>query len=340
MPKPNPEKYIGDSASIKAHYEKWKIIKASSKEQEAYLKKIRGYELEYLIYSVLYNESLNPSTGYKPDGEQIDGSFTYTHLPFLLEAKWHAKPTEASKIYAFKGKVDGKFHLTSGIFISMSGFSEDAPEALTNGKTSNVILFDGQDFEDIFLGIYSFTETFRFKFDKASFYGELYVPYRTNNIAKDSEKTIKPIIVAQQKQSTPPNEKKILILSPEQKLLNPFIENTLTKQKLPDNLKFLQMAFISHNPATSATLKHIHRMLFSLTDFNSYSGLIILYPIKDATFKFDMEDLNNFNTQLFNAGMNNGAVALNIDESGILNPTITEMINNYLVRIVNPNPLF
>jgi len=48
----------------------------------------------------------------------------------------------ASSIYSFKGKVDGKFHTSSGIFISISGYSEDAPEALLRFlKEKNLTIF-------------------------------------------------------------------------------------------------------------------------------------------------------------------------------------------------------
>jgi len=85
------DKYIGDSTKIKAHYQKWLSTTGTTPRQDAYLKRIRGYELEKLIYSILHNENLNPTTGLQPDGEQIDGSFIFGNSYFLIEAKWHEK---------------------------------------------------------------------------------------------------------------------------------------------------------------------------------------------------------------------------------------------------------
>lgn len=68
---------------------------------------------------------------------------------FLLEAKWHKGPLPSSAIYSFKGKVDGKFHTTSGVFIAIDGYSKGAVTALRYGKSINVILFQGSDLDAI-----------------------------------------------------------------------------------------------------------------------------------------------------------------------------------------------
>jgi hypothetical protein len=92
----------------------------------------------------------------------------------LLEAKWHRDPLPASSIYAFKAKVDGKLVGTIGIYISMSGYSEDAVKALRVGKTINVILFDQHDIE---AAVDAFEDVLRFKLRQAAQQGEVYVPF-------------------------------------------------------------------------------------------------------------------------------------------------------------------
>ena len=88
-------KHIGDQTKIKALYEIQKNIADKNPKKDAYLKRMRGYELEKLIYTLLYNEKIDPWTAYAHEGEQIDGSFRFNDLHFLIEAKWHTKPTEA-----------------------------------------------------------------------------------------------------------------------------------------------------------------------------------------------------------------------------------------------------
>lgn len=108
---------------------------------------MRGRKLEDIIHGLLAQEDLLPRTNYRPDGEEIDGSFIMDSRVFLLEAKWHSKPIDASSTYTLRGKVEGKLVGTLGVFISISGYSEKAEVALTKGKSINIILFDGYDIE-------------------------------------------------------------------------------------------------------------------------------------------------------------------------------------------------
>lgn len=116
-------------------------------EASATEKRRRGSAFEKFLESLLKTEELAPRIRLRPTGEEIDGSFHFDLHTYLLEAKWHAEPLPASSIYAFKGKVDGKLAGTIGIFISMSGYSEDAVDALTTGKNLNVVLLDRNDIE-------------------------------------------------------------------------------------------------------------------------------------------------------------------------------------------------
>lgn len=145
----------------------------------------RGYELEKLIYSVLKAENLKPRSGFKPEGEQIDGSFFWEGQTFLLEAKWVGNPLPASSIYSFKGKLDGKFHTTSGIFIAMNGYSDDVEDALKFGKSLNILLFDDNDMSLIFTGEVSFLKVLKFKLRQAGDTGSLQVPYKLKEKAKE-----------------------------------------------------------------------------------------------------------------------------------------------------------
>ena len=107
----------------------------------------RGRSFERVLIELLKDGDLEPRLQYRPLGEEIDGSFVLGSRVFLLEAKWHKESTPASSLYMFKGKVDGKLVGTVGIFISMSGYSTDAVDALTAGKNLNLILFDRDDID-------------------------------------------------------------------------------------------------------------------------------------------------------------------------------------------------
>ena len=118
-----------------------------SEDADVHEKRRRGHKFEEFLRLLLSADDLKPRIRFRPTGEEIDGSFELDSRFFLLEAKWYANPLPASAIYTFKGKVDGKLIGTIGIFISMSGYSEDAVDALTTGKNLNVLLLDKNDIE-------------------------------------------------------------------------------------------------------------------------------------------------------------------------------------------------
>lgn len=151
----------------------------------------RGYEFEHLIYCLLSNAKLDPRSSYKRKGEQIDGSFFWQGQTFLLEAKWVRDPLPVSSIYMFKGKLDGKFHTTSGIFIAVNGFSPDVEDALRMGKSIKILLFDENDVRQLFTGEVDFLEMLRFKLRAAGDTGSVKVPYQLDKKAKQISNDLK-----------------------------------------------------------------------------------------------------------------------------------------------------
>jgi len=151
----------------------------------------RGREFEVLLRNLLELEQLAPKyKNFRPRGEELDGSFLYGSRIYLLEAKWHADPLPASSIYQFKGKVDGKLVGTIGVFISMSGFSNDAIDALIYGKSLNVLLFDGKDIEKCIRENMGFTNGLEKKLRAASESGLPFYSLQTINIQPKIKKKI------------------------------------------------------------------------------------------------------------------------------------------------------
>jgi Restriction endonuclease len=144
-------------------------------------KRRRGHTFEAFLGELLAHEGLHPRIRLRPSGEEIDGSFEVDSRAYLLEAKWHATPLPASSVYAFKGKVDGKLAGTIGVFVSMSGYAEDAIDALTVGKVLNIILFDRSDVEAAIQ--HSFTRVLRAKLRAAAEEGVVFFPF-TSTLAE------------------------------------------------------------------------------------------------------------------------------------------------------------
>jgi len=157
---------------------------------DATSKRNRGRDFEKLIHSLFQIEGLNPNSNFRPNGEEIDGSFVLGETVFLFEAKWHKAEIPASSIYQFKGKVDGKLVGTIGIYISMSGFSSEAVDALTYGKSINIILFDKADFTTCINEYDGFKKVLQKKIRIATEKGTVFFP--VSSIAVSSEPTTIP----------------------------------------------------------------------------------------------------------------------------------------------------
>ncbi|APO44598.1 hypothetical protein BS614_11715 [Paenibacillus xylanexedens] len=172
-------------------YEK---LAAPPKDADGNWYRQRGRELEVLVQKLLDLEKLEPRMRYRPEGEEIDGSFLLGDKVYLLELKWHSVELPASSIYQFKGKVDGKLLGTIGIFISLSGYSKDAVDALSLGKTLNVILFDKEDFEVCVKEEYGFRKVLTTKLRQAAEEGIVFFPYNSVSIQNDLKETIEPTL--------------------------------------------------------------------------------------------------------------------------------------------------
>jgi hypothetical protein len=158
---------------IKEEYERLSDLPPDA---DAAAKRRRGFDFERLLHKLFVFEQLEPRTGYRPAGEQIDGSIYLEGRVYLLEAKWHAEPLPASTLYQFKGKVDGKLAGTIGIFISMSGYAADAVDALVLGKALNIVLLDGRDMDAAIIRKSGFKTILKLKLRKAAGDGAIYFP--------------------------------------------------------------------------------------------------------------------------------------------------------------------
>ena len=94
---------------------------------------------------------------------------------YLIEAKWQSKPIGQSDLLVFHGKVEGKTTWSRGIFISMSGFTEDGLIAFSHGRPTNIIAINGQDIYFILKGKMRLDDAIRLKARKAAETGEILV---------------------------------------------------------------------------------------------------------------------------------------------------------------------
>lgn len=126
--------------ALEALREEFLALHALGGRQEA------GIKLEGLLTRLFTLFDLEPNGPFRVVGEQIDGSFDLDREVYLLEAKWTAEKVSEAALLVLRGKIEGKSQFTRGLFLSINGYTPDAVEAITRGKSPNFIMLDGSHF--------------------------------------------------------------------------------------------------------------------------------------------------------------------------------------------------
>jgi hypothetical protein len=105
----------------------------------------RGYDLEKLLNELFALFELAPHSPFKRRGEQIDGAFVLDRDNFLLEAKWQKPKSNLGELRDLDGAVSSSLDNTLGLFLAVSGFTEDAISGYIEGNRPRMICMDGGD---------------------------------------------------------------------------------------------------------------------------------------------------------------------------------------------------
>lgn len=114
------------------------LLKITSLEPQA-----RGYAFEKFLTKLFNLHGLSPREPFRNRGEQIDGSFQLSHETYLVEAKYTGNATSAAELHVFQSKIDQKATWSRGLFVSISGFTQEGLDAF--GRRKSVICMDGLD---------------------------------------------------------------------------------------------------------------------------------------------------------------------------------------------------
>lgn len=133
----------------------------------------RGYELEKVLYDLFSLYDLDPKASFRNIGEQIDGAFTLDGTDYLFEAKWTEHQLGSDVLDSFKGKVGRKLDNTLGLFLSINGFSRDAINLHSAGR-STILLMDGMDLMAVLDGRIGFDLLLTFKRRHAAQTGKVF----------------------------------------------------------------------------------------------------------------------------------------------------------------------
>ena len=112
----------------------------------------RGFTFERFLVEFFEVFKLNPRGPFRLIGEQIDGSLELDGETYLIEAKWESKQIGLKELLYFYEKVAGKATWSRGIFISYSGFTEEALTAFSLGRPTNLITLTAQDLYFVLTG--------------------------------------------------------------------------------------------------------------------------------------------------------------------------------------------
>lgn len=137
-----------------------------------------GFALEKILYRLFELSDLDPKGSFKVTGEQIDGAFSFNYEEYLLEAKWRNKQTPLSDLDSFSGKIGRKFENTLGLFISISGFSEEAIIQFKISQDKRVLLMDGEDLIAVLDERITLSDLLARKRREAAQTGNIYLKYR------------------------------------------------------------------------------------------------------------------------------------------------------------------
>ncbi len=102
-----------------------------------------GLRFEGLLTRLFTLFDLQPKGPFRVEGEQIDGSIDLDREVYLVEAKWTTEKVNEAALLVLRGKIEGKSQFTRGIFLSVNGYTPEAVQAITKGKSPTFVMMDG-----------------------------------------------------------------------------------------------------------------------------------------------------------------------------------------------------
>lgn len=149
----------------------------------------RGIELESLFFRAakmtiaLVNSSYTIQT-VSGRRQQIDGFIQLNSDRYRLECKWEQDKIGAPAIDQFRARL--RTAGVGGLFVSMSGFTSDAAHAAKEyAMEKPILLIEGPEIEQVFLGSWNLDELIRIKRTYFDQYGQ---PFHT---LKDRIRTLR-----------------------------------------------------------------------------------------------------------------------------------------------------
>lgn len=124
------------------------------KRLDGYTPQSRGRELNGLIAKIFYYWGLEVDANIRTlDSKgEIDVAVIVNSKHFVIEAKWEASKTDTGDIAKFQKRVRQRVVGTTGLFISVAGYTPEALKDATDGDALNVIFLETDHLEAMLSG--------------------------------------------------------------------------------------------------------------------------------------------------------------------------------------------
>jgi Holliday junction resolvase-like predicted endonuclease len=145
---------------------------------EGHTPQSRGQRLNEVVAEMLRCWGIEARTSIRSLGE-IDVGFSVGGVRYVVEAKWEQAKTDTGHVAKLQKRVRQRFAGTCGVFLSMSGYSQEALADVAHGERLEVLLLDATHFEAMLAGLVPPQEILSLLHDRAAFYGEAHTPLST-----------------------------------------------------------------------------------------------------------------------------------------------------------------
>jgi RNA-directed DNA polymerase len=157
--------------------EKFSELKSLKRKGKRITKSVRGFEFEALLRELFEYFQIEIRKSFKRIGdEQVDGAISLENWHYLIECKWK-KTVDTRQVDALKSLVDRSGSQTSGIFISINGWSKNVITNLQRNNVKNILLMNGEDIEEVLAGNVSLNNMLKYKIHRMNLDAEPYTKW-------------------------------------------------------------------------------------------------------------------------------------------------------------------
>ena len=111
----------------------------------------RGYLLQDLLNRTFDLHGIQVLRSFQRNarGEQIDAAFVMESWHYIIECRWRAKLADIRQLDGLSGQIARSGRQTMGLFLSITGWSENVVPLLKQNPAKNIMLMEGYDLRSV-----------------------------------------------------------------------------------------------------------------------------------------------------------------------------------------------